>query len=228
VDSNDIRRMFSGLAPEYDRFNRWSSLGLDDRWRKTLAREVPPGAAVLDLGCGTGALTRLLADRPKVVGVDFSGEMLRRAKALPGGDSIAWTEASADALPFPDASFDAVVSAYVLRNFQRAGLLEKALAESFRVLRSGGKLLFLDLTRPRNPLLRLGHDAYVRTVVPAVGKALFGARWPGEYLRGSIEELWPPDRLRAAFEAAGFRRVDIRPLWGGTVSLFSGVKPEPC
>lgn len=226
---SDIRRMFSALAPEYQRFNFWSSLGLDQCWRRRLMRELPEGP-VLDLGAGTGDLTRLAARRAggrfPVVGVDFSREMLLRAQEMSGrgpGTPL-WVQAGAESLPFPSGVFSAVVSAYVMRNLQKAGVLPGALREAFRVLSAGGKILFLDLTRPRNPLVRWGHNLYMRTVVPAVGRAMFGGRWPGDYLESSIQELLPAAKLKELFESAGFSDFRVRPLWGGVVSLFSGTK----
>jgi demethylmenaquinone methyltransferase / 2-methoxy-6-polyprenyl-1,4-benzoquinol methylase len=210
--------MFSALAPDYERFNRWSSLGLDGVWRRALIRETAPAARVLDLGTGTGDLPRR-AGRAGWTGLDISFEML--AAARPAAPGAGWVQASAENLPFSAGSFDAAVSAFVLRNLQKAQILETSLAEIRRVLRPTGRLIFLDLTRPRFAPLRWGHGVYLRTALPAVGRAVFGPRWPGDYLKSSIDELWPEARLREAFESAGFGRFQVRPLWGGVVSLFA-------
>ncbi len=166
-----------------------------------------------------------------MTGLDFSFEMLGRANVLTKGDrrfrgsAISWVQAGAQALPFPAGCFDAVVSAYVLRNLHKAGFLQACLSEAFRVLRPSGRLLFLDLTRPKGWLLRQGHGIYLKTVVPGVGRWLFGGRWPGDYLKDSIDGLMPEGSLKNLFENAGFSETRIRPLWGGIVSLFEAAKP---
>lgn len=211
------------MVPEYNRFNLWSSLGMDRVWRRAVVSELSPGSLVLDVGTGTGDLLRLSQKRGhSSVGLDISLEMLRETGRR--GHVPSLVQASAGALPFDSAKFDAVVSAYVLRNLQQGGLLADALAEFQRVLAPGGKLVFLDLTRPRFGPLRWGHWVYLKTVLPAVGRACFGARWPGAYLRRSIAELPSEDRLRSLWQSAGFRSLYIRPLWGGVVSLFIGSK----
>lgn len=215
----EIREMFSVLAPAYETFNRRSSLGLDKMWRARLASLVTPGAAVLDLGAGTGDLSRLLYGRgARVVGADFSGDMLRQARR--SSPDLRWCQSGAEALAFQDGAFDVVLSAFVLRNLQQGAVLPAAARETARVLKPGGRMLFLDLTRPRSWFLRLGHGFYTRIVLPLVGRWSFGRHWPGAYLRGSIEALWPEEKLRTVFLDAGFRHFRVTPWWGGLVSLF--------
>ncbi len=213
--------MFSGLAPRYRDFNRWASLGMDQRWRRVAVREIAGSRRVLDVGAGTGELTALAAKSgARVVGIDISAEMLHGARRRDLGR--AWIQASGDNLPFRSGSFDAVISAYVFRNLFRAGILEASLREARRVLAPGGKLVFLDLTKPGGGFLRWGHGLYNRTVLPALGRWFFGALWPGEYLAASIEALPPAEALHVVFQKTGFESFRIRPLWGGVVSLFIG------
>jgi demethylmenaquinone methyltransferase/2-methoxy-6-polyprenyl-1,4-benzoquinol methylase len=219
--------MFSALAPRYRLFNRWSSLGLDDRWRRRAVAELKGSRRVLDLGTGTGDLARLVSqDRPQsfVVGMDLSFEMLRGGTEAAGGDSPWWVQGSGDQLPFREGTFDAVVSAFVLRNLLLGGVLPGTIRESSRVLGTGGQLVFLDLTRPKNMFLRWAHGIYGRTMLPFFGRVLFGNQWPGGYLTRSIRALPSPEEMGRLFLGNGFSGFECRPLWGGIVSLFIGKK----
>jgi demethylmenaquinone methyltransferase/2-methoxy-6-polyprenyl-1,4-benzoquinol methylase len=222
--------MFSRIVPEYQAFSRWSSLGCDSLWRQKLAKEVSGCRQVLDVGAGTGDVTYLLAGQQKrAVGVDFSFEMLEWAQKHPSqgrpAPTASWTQATAAALPFADGSFDGIVSAFVLRNLKKAGVLNDSLRECFRVLVPGGRLVFLDLTQPSGLLLKWGHALYNRTVMPLAGTLIFGPRWPGRYLADSIEELGGEAILGPLFQKAGFTDFRMTPLWGGVVSLIAAQKP---
>ncbi len=142
----------------------------------------------------------------------------------PGPQDVSWTQATAAALPFASGSFDGIVSAFVLRNLKKAGVLDDSLRECCRVLAPGGRLVFLDLTQPSGLFLKWGHALYNRTVMPLAGKLIFGPRWPGRYLAESIEELGGEATLRPLFEKAGFGQFCITPLWGGVVSLIAAHK----
>src|SRR5687767_12013910 len=146
--------MFGALAPAYDRFNFLSSLRLDAVWRRRAVARLRPGQRVLDLGCGTGDLALAAARRAgpagRVTGADFAEPMLEVARRKsagvgPGAAPVEWVRASADALPFPDASFDFVVSAFVLRSL--AGIRAGAAREVARVLAPGGTACLLELAR---------------------------------------------------------------------------------
>lgn len=222
-----IGRMFSALAPRYRSFNRWSSLGLDDRWRDHVVKEIGDAGRVLDLGTGTGDLACRVGQGPQppfVVGVDLSFEMLSVGRETGTGESSRWVQGSGNQLPFRDGVFDAVVSAFVLRNLLLGGVLSESLLESFRVLGAGGRVVFLDLTRPNNIFLRWGHGLYGRTLLPFFGRVLFGNDWPGGYLASSIRALPKPEEMGRLFLENGFSRFECRPLWGGIVSLFIGKK----
>lgn len=219
--------MFSGLAGRYRLFNRLSSLGLDRLWRRELVKNMGPCSRVLDVGTGTGDLAREILERyprARVVGADISSGMLGEGRRFLLETSPLWVQASAEKLPFRDQSFDFVVSAFVLRNLFLGGILEVALQELSRVLEPGGRLAFLDLTRPSSFLVRWGHGLYGRTVLPLIGRSLFGKKWPGAYLENSIRVLPAPQELGNLFCSNGFSRFECRPLWGGIVSLFLGKK----
>ncbi|MBK8574880.1 MAG: class I SAM-dependent methyltransferase [Elusimicrobia bacterium] len=228
VPTEAIGQMFSALAPRYRLFNRWSSLGLDDRWRRCVVNEVGAARRVLDLGTGTGDLALRFIEgsihRPFVVGLDLSLAMLDVGRT--GGESIfpAWVQGNGNQLPFITGVFNSVVSAFVLRNLFVGGVMAPALREVSRVLEVGGRAVFLDLTRPRNIFIRWGHGIYSRTLLPLFGRGLFGNKWPGAYLSHSIRALPPSDVVGRVFLDNGFSSFECRPLWGGIVSLFIGKK----
>lgn len=226
----DQRRMFAGIAGRYDRLNRLLSLGLDRSWRRRAVRALAlgPGARCLDVGTGTAdLLLEILREAPAArhVGVDLSLPMLlegrrklsREAPARPpslvGGDGLR--------LPFRGASFDAVCAAFVLRNI---GDRPRLFAEVLRVLRPGAPAALLELSRPRAPLLRLGHGAYLRLVVPAAG-ALLSTGPAYRYLAESIRRFPPPETILAELGQAGFCCPSARPLSGGIVVLFTARRP---
>ncbi len=210
----EVERMFDRISPVYDVMNRVMTAGLDRRWRRLTAETVvKPGDRVLDACCGTGDLA--LAARElgaEVVGVDFSAEMLRRARAKSA--EIEWVQADVTELPFPDASFDAVTIGFGIRNVPD---LDAGLAELARVLRPGGRLGCLEITRPRG-LLRPFFRLWLDGLVPLAGRVLpAGAAYT--YLPASVRRFPGPADLAAAMERAGFREIRWRLLAGGIVAL---------
>jgi demethylmenaquinone methyltransferase/2-methoxy-6-polyprenyl-1,4-benzoquinol methylase len=216
---DDVRTMFDRIAPVYDAMNRAMTLGLDRRWRRLTAQAaVRPGDKVLDACCGTGDLA--LAARAAggdVVGVDFSEAMLARARRK--APEIEWVRGDAAALPFPDETFDAVTVGFGIRNLAD---LEGGLRELARVLKPGGKVGCLEITRPRGilrPFFRLWFDG----LVPVVGKVLPGGA-AYSYLPASVRRFPGPEDLAAAMRRAGFGEVGWRVLGGGIVALHVGTK----
>jgi demethylmenaquinone methyltransferase / 2-methoxy-6-polyprenyl-1,4-benzoquinol methylase len=217
---DSVRGMFDRIAPVYDVMNRVMTVGLDQRWRKLAVTEaVWPGDRVLDACCGTGDLA-VEAERRggRVVGLDFSEKMLERARRKSG--AIEWVEGDALALPFDAGAFDAATVGFGVRNLAD---LEGGLRELARVLRPGGKLAVLEITRPRGilkPFFRLWFDV----VVPLLGRVLPGGE-AYTYLPASVRRFPGPDDLSALLESAGFESVRYRLLGGGIVALHVGVKP---
>jgi demethylmenaquinone methyltransferase/2-methoxy-6-polyprenyl-1,4-benzoquinol methylase len=214
-----VRGMFDRIAPVYDVMNHVMTAGLDRRWRKLAAAEVVwPGDRVLDACCGTGDLA-VEAERRggRVVGLDFSEKMLERARKKSG--AIEWVQGDALALPFGDGEFDAATVGFGVRNLAD---LESGLRELARVLRPGGKVAVLEITRPRGilrPFFRLWFDG----VVPVLGRVLPGGE-AYTYLPASVRRFPGPDDLSALLEAAGFERVRYRMLGGGIVALHVGTR----
>ncbi len=212
-----VRAMFDRIAPVYDAMNRVFTMGLDGRWRRLAAASaVRPGDRVLDAACGTGDLAlAALALGGHVTGVDFSERMLERARRK--SDAIDWVRGDVLALPFDDAAFEAATIGFGIRNVDD---LDAGLRELARVVRPGGRLAVLEITRPRGvlrPFFRLWFDV----LIPLAGKALPGGA-AYSYLPASVRRFPGPDDLADALRRAGFADVGYRLLAGGIVSLHVG------
>jgi demethylmenaquinone methyltransferase / 2-methoxy-6-polyprenyl-1,4-benzoquinol methylase len=213
-----VRRMFDRIAPVYDAMNRTMTAGLDRRWRRhTADAVVRPGDAVLDACCGTGDLAIVCARvGGRVTGLDFSKRMLERARRK--APELEWICGDLLELPFPDGSFDAATVGFGVRNVES---LERALAELRRVLRAGGRLGILEITRPRGvltPFYRFWFDG----VVPLLGKVLPGGS-AYTYLPASVRRFPGPEALAVNIAAAGFEEVRYRLFAGGIVALHTAV-----
>jgi demethylmenaquinone methyltransferase / 2-methoxy-6-polyprenyl-1,4-benzoquinol methylase len=222
-----VEQMFGRIAPGYDRLNRAMTWGMDADWRRAAVQLVAPPAAgrALDVGTGTGDFLPLLAAwMPDgfAVGVDFSQPMMRAGLPKLHAERARFVGGDALRLPFPDATFDVVTTGFTIRNVAD---LPRALGELLRVTRPGGRLACLEVARPRNPLLRLGHRVYFEGVVPLIGGALGGDAQAYRYLPQSARQFPPPDELAALLRAAGWADVRYRLLGFGAVAVHSGRRP---
>ncbi len=230
----DIRRMFGHIAERYDWFDHVASLGNDFLWRPRalgqLDRFRSPGPIrrVLDIGCGTGDLARQVARRyphARVVGADFTGPMLQNAlgrnRRAREGSRVTLARATALRLPFADASFDLVTSAFVARNLTD---LARAYRETRRVLRPGGLVLTLEITEPPSPRFGALFHSYFDRVVPWMGAAVASAG-PYRYLPESLRSLPPREEFVEVIRAAGFPRVAAPSQSFGIVTTFLGEAP---
>lgn len=211
-----VEAMFDRISPVYDAMNRVMTAGLDRRWRRLTAEAVVvPEDEVLDACCGTGDLA-LAAERAggHVTGLDFSERMLERARRKSA--SVRWVRGDALALPFADGSFDAATVGFGIRNVDD---LEAGLRELVRILRPGGRLGCLEITRPRGllrPFFRLWFDG----LVPLAGKVLPGGA-AYTYLPASVRRFPGPEDLAELMRRAGFEDVRWRLLGGGIVALHT-------
>lgn len=225
--SSAVRRMFDGLAPRYDSFNQWASLGLDSGWRRAAVRalELTPEDDVLDVATGTGDLAFATGRAAaRAVGCDFAAEMIRCARNKQrAGDHTWFHVARAECLPYADRSFRGVTSAFAMRNVKP--MLRDVLGEAFRVLGPGGRVAILEFSRPRFAPVRWGHGLYTRTLMPRVGKMITGDAEPFEYLYRSIQEWYGPEAFADLLRDAGFVDVGYRMMGMGTVALHTGRRP---
>jgi demethylmenaquinone methyltransferase/2-methoxy-6-polyprenyl-1,4-benzoquinol methylase len=213
-----VRSMFDRIAPVYDAMNRVMTAGLDLRWRRIAAAAVVrPGDRVLDAACGTGdlAIAAARAGAGEVVGVDFSGRMLERARRK--SRTIEWVQGDILALPFPDGSFDAATVGFGIRNVAD---LERGLRELRRTLRPGGRLAVLEITTPRGPL-RPFFDVWFERVVPLLGRVVPGGR-AYTYLPASVRRFPPAEELAGLLSECGFAEVRFKLLAGSIVALHTG------
>jgi demethylmenaquinone methyltransferase/2-methoxy-6-polyprenyl-1,4-benzoquinol methylase len=213
-----VRTMFDRIAPLYDAMNHLMTAGLDRRWRRETARAVvSPGDRVLDACCGTGdlALADVSAGAARVAGLDFSERMLERARAK--ATEIDWVQGDALALPFVDGSFDAATVGFGVRNLDD---LEGGLRELHRVLRPGGRLGVLEITRPRG-LLRPFYKLWFDGLIPLAGKLLPGGS-AYSYLPASVRRFPEAKDFAELMRSTGFEQVDYRLFAGGIVALHTG------
>jgi demethylmenaquinone methyltransferase/2-methoxy-6-polyprenyl-1,4-benzoquinol methylase len=216
--------MFSAIASTYDFLNHLLSLNVDRRWRRitTTALAAGPGARVLDLCTGTGDLAFSLMgqSRARVVGADFSAGMLAVAgqKARKRGRSLPLVQADAMALPFLNSSFDGLMVAFGVRNFED---LDAGLREMARVLRPDGRLAILEFSSPDRSLFGGLFRFYFSRVLPRIGRLVSGAVGPYNYLPATVEGFPSPSALSAMLSAAGFQVLEQRSLTGGIATLHS-------
>jgi demethylmenaquinone methyltransferase/2-methoxy-6-polyprenyl-1,4-benzoquinol methylase len=233
--SRKVREMFTRIAPRYDLLNHLLSGQMDKHWRSRAARELRPilsrdDARVLDVCCGTGDLAFSLAraGKAKIIGADFSHTMLVRAREkgireANGRAPVAFFEADALHLPFPDASFDLVTTAFGFRNLAN---YEAGLCEFLRVLNPGGSLAILEFTEPAPGLLGDAYRFYCQTVLPKIGGWISGDPAAYAYLPKSVSRFFRPSELADLMKHVGYSEVRIILMMLNSVALHIAVKPR--
>jgi demethylmenaquinone methyltransferase / 2-methoxy-6-polyprenyl-1,4-benzoquinol methylase len=222
--------VFHSVARRYDLMNDLMSGGLHRAWKDALVTTVNPPKtdrpfALLDVAGGTGDIAfRVIAaggTGTRATVVDINADMLQvgRARAEERGLDVGFVEGNAEALPFPDRSYDAVTIAFGIRNVPR---IEAALAEAYRVLRVGGRFVCLEFSTVDVPGLDALYDFYSFNVIPALGRAVVQDADAYRYLVESIRRFPRPDAFAEMMRAAGFHRVSFQRMTGGVVALHSG------
>jgi demethylmenaquinone methyltransferase/2-methoxy-6-polyprenyl-1,4-benzoquinol methylase len=219
--------MFDRIAQRYDLINTLLSGGTDGGWRKRAARAtgLGPGGSALDVACGSGKLTadlaRIAGPRGRVIGLDFSPQMLGVAhRDHPG---IEFIEGDALKLPFDDASFDASTIAFGLRNLADP---VQGLREMLRVVRPGGHTVVLEFVRPPAGLAGSAYRLYLRALLPAIGGAISRQPSAYRYLSDTVDSYRTPEELSEMASSAGWLHVAYRGLAMGTVGILSGGRSQ--
>ena len=217
--------MFDRIARRYDLVNTVLSGGTDAGWRRRAARATGMGAgdSALDVACGSGkltaALSRLAGPSGRVVGLDFSAQMLEVARRDHPG--IEFIEGDALNLPFDDSSFEASTIAFGLRNLADP---VRGLREMLRVVKR--RAVVLEFVRPPQGPVGTAYRLYLKTLLPAIGGAISGQPSAYRYLSDTVDSYRTPDELRAMAATAGWRDVRFEALAMGTVGVMSGVNPS--
>jgi demethylmenaquinone methyltransferase/2-methoxy-6-polyprenyl-1,4-benzoquinol methylase len=224
--------MFGSIASRYDFLNHFLSANIDRHWRDVCVREVRkrvrvPDPRILDIGCGTADLSLCFSRLGPVVGCDFCQPMLqvgiKKVARIAHRRPILLLGADALELPFADASFDVVVSAFVLRNLAD---MDRGFREMLRVLRPGGVMSVLEFGMPGVPILGTLYRWYFLQVLPRIGRLISGVDGPYGYLPNSVQAFPPANELKMQAEQAGFVDVATKLLTGGIAILLMGCTKE--
>jgi len=230
-----LHRIFTAVPPRYDLVNHIITLGMDSGWRREAAKTCLAGnpKEVLDLCCGTGDLildlARLSKGKIELTGLDFSEPMLaiasRKSQPFIKDGNVSFVCGNAAELPFPDGSFDCAGISFAFRNLTyKNPLVERHLAEVWRVLADGGRYVIVESSQPKWQLIRLLDHLYVRTFVFGVGWLVSGNRGAYRYLSESAARFYTPEEIARMLKDVGFREVSYRPLFMGAAGIHVAVK----
>lgn len=235
---NYVKDVFEEIAEYYDKMNGIMSIGMVNGWHKFMFKKAGDitGAKVCDVGCGTGEIAFMAAQRAgpegEVIGVDLTPGMLRMAEkkmeSLELPKKVDFRQGDALDMEFDDNTFDLVTSGYMLRNVTN---IQKAVDEMYRVLKPGAKVVVAELAKPKNPLVRLGHKMYLSLVIPRMGrrydkgKKIDGKQAAYDWLTSSLEGFPHGDDMVQIFKAAGFSDARFFKKSMGAVNIYVGTKP---
>jgi len=223
-----VQDMFARIAARYDTMNRLMTFGQDVRWRRYVIEQanLPAGGRLLDIATGTGDIAgegQRQVPGLQAVGGDFTIEMMQAGKRLPDRQTIRWVASDTLALPFPDDTFDAVTSGFLMRNVID---VDGAFREQLRVTRPGGRVVVLESSPPKDNLLKPFIKIHLNTVIPTLGRLITGEADAYRYLPDSTQGFRGPEELAETMRAAGFADVSYRLFMFGTIAVHVGTKPE--
>jgi demethylmenaquinone methyltransferase / 2-methoxy-6-polyprenyl-1,4-benzoquinol methylase len=226
--SQYVQDMFGRIAKNYNLMNRLMTMGQDMRWRKFVVEKanLPVNGKLLDLATGTGDIAfeaKEAQPSSSVVGADFALPMMQVGKELPRGNSIEWAQADALSLPFPNDYFDAVVSGYLVRNVID---IPRTLAEQWRVMKTGGRIVILETTPPPHNLLRPFILIHLKYGIPLLGRLISGNNGASayQYLPESTQAFKTPQELADLMKQAGYKNIQWCTFMFGTMAVHWGEK----
>lgn len=221
--------MFNNISGRYDFLNHFLSLGIDIRWRKKAIRFLKPfqPKTILDVATGTGdfAFEALALNPDKITGIDISEGMLdvgkRKVTAAGMDGRIELTYGDSENLPFPDNSFDAVIVAFGVRNFED---LDKGLGEIQRVIKPGGHIVVLEFSKPSAAPWKQLYQLYFKYMLPVIGRVVSKDKSAYTYLPESVQAFPDGDKFLDHLKLAGFVQTQCSPLTFGISSLYTASK----
>lgn len=226
-----VADVFHSVAAKYDIMNDLMSFGVHRLWKRFAidCSGVRPGQKVLDLAGGTGDLTakfsRIVGEKGQVILADINDSMLKvgrdKLRDLGVVSNVEYVQANAQALPFPENTFDLITIAFGLRNVTDK---DEALRSMYRVLKPGGRLLVLEFSKPSNDLLSKAYDMYSFNLLPTMGKVVANDSESYKYLAESIRMHPDQETLKGMMDTAGFEQTQYYNLTGGIVALHRGYK----
>lgn len=227
---NEVEAMFDSISPHYDLLNRLLSLGIDRIWRRRaigmIGRHVIP-ARILDVATGTGdlAISAMKLGPEKITGIDISSEMLavgrRKIEKLGLADRIEMVRGDSLSMDFSDGTFDVVMSAFGVRNFEET---VTGLREMHRVLRAGGMVMVLEFSKPSWFPMKQVYGFYFRIILPRIGRRVSGDPGAYSYLPASVITFPDNEAFLELLQEAGFERTGQKRLTGGIASIYYGFR----
>jgi demethylmenaquinone methyltransferase/2-methoxy-6-polyprenyl-1,4-benzoquinol methylase len=224
-----VAKMFNNISGRYDFLNHFLSLGIDIRWRKKAIQFLKPfqPKTILDVATGTGdfAFEAMALNPDKITGVDISEGMLdvgkKKVKTAGLSEKIELLYGDSENLPFKDNSFDAVIVAFGVRNFEN---LDKGLSEIQRVIKPGGHIVVLEFSKPSGSPWKQLYHVYSKYILPLIGRLISKDKSAYTYLPESVQAFPDGDRFLGHLTLAGFHKTQCSPLTFGISSLYTAAK----